>query len=165
MITHVTMEDAGEYSCRVDFRDSPTVVTRMRLTIVEEPRKPVILVSQRVGWDLFFGRASPSRYTNRVVKKENSIGSFAIKTFLSELIKSCFRPRGNHVIRSYLMTFFDEDIRNPFKQTSLSFSLFPGRGGQLRDGRHRSLPPGEAFNPRVHSGGRGPDAPSLLVSK
>ncbi len=53
MITHVTMEDAGEYSCRVDFRDSPTVVTRMRLTIVEEPRKPVILVSQRVGGDLF----------------------------------------------------------------------------------------------------------------
>ena len=37
------MEDAGVYKCRVDFRESQTVVRRIRLNIVEEPKKPVIL--------------------------------------------------------------------------------------------------------------------------
>ena len=43
MISQVKMSDAGVYSCRVDFRSSPTVTTRMRLTVVEEPDDPVIL--------------------------------------------------------------------------------------------------------------------------
>ena len=37
------MEDAGVYKCRVDFRESQTVIRRVRLNIVEEPEKPVIL--------------------------------------------------------------------------------------------------------------------------
>ncbi len=37
------MEDAGVYKCRVDFRESQTVIKRTRLNIVEEPKKPVIL--------------------------------------------------------------------------------------------------------------------------
>ena len=43
IISSVEMEDAGVYKCRVDFRESQTVVRRVRLNIVEEPKKPVIL--------------------------------------------------------------------------------------------------------------------------
>ena len=43
IISDVQMEDMGEYKCRVDFRDSPTVTTVILLNIVEEPKKPVIL--------------------------------------------------------------------------------------------------------------------------
>ncbi len=43
IVSSVKMDDAGVYKCRVDFRDSPTVTRRIRLNIVEEPKKPVIL--------------------------------------------------------------------------------------------------------------------------
>ncbi|TRY71530.1 hypothetical protein TCAL_11940 [Tigriopus californicus] len=43
IISSVEMDDMGVYKCRVDFRESPTVITKVKLNIVEEPKKPVIL--------------------------------------------------------------------------------------------------------------------------
>ncbi len=43
IISSVQMDDAGYYRCRVDFRETQTVTTRVRLNIVAEPKKPVIL--------------------------------------------------------------------------------------------------------------------------
>eukprot|EP00095_Tigriopus_kingsejongensis_P007812 snap_masked-scaffold204_size260821-processed-gene-1.10 protein:Tk07812 transcript:snap_masked-scaffold204_size260821-processed-gene-1.10-mRNA-1 annotation:"neural cell adhesion molecule 2-like" len=43
IISSVEMDDMGIYKCRVDFRESPTVITQVKLNIVEEPKKPVIL--------------------------------------------------------------------------------------------------------------------------
>ena len=43
VISAVTMEDRGIYKCRVDFRNSPTVTTKIKLNIVEEPNIPMIM--------------------------------------------------------------------------------------------------------------------------
>lgn len=37
------MDDAGVYKCRVDFRETQTVIKLIKLNIVAEPKKPVIL--------------------------------------------------------------------------------------------------------------------------
>ena len=43
VISAVKMEDRGIYKCRVDFRNSPTITTKIKLNIVEEPNTPIIM--------------------------------------------------------------------------------------------------------------------------
>lgn len=43
IISNVQMDDKGVYKCRVDFRENPTVITKIKLNIVEEANKPVIM--------------------------------------------------------------------------------------------------------------------------
>ena len=46
IVSSVTLQDAGIYKCRVDFKQSPTVTNEVELKIIEEPRKPVIMDSE-----------------------------------------------------------------------------------------------------------------------
>lgn len=43
IVSSVTLDDAGVYKCRVDFKQSPTVTNVIELKIIQEPRKPVIM--------------------------------------------------------------------------------------------------------------------------
>ncbi len=45
IVSSVTLEDAGHYKCRVDFKQSPTVTNEVKLKIIEEPKKPTIMDS------------------------------------------------------------------------------------------------------------------------
>ena len=46
IVSSVTLEDAGKYKCRVDFKQSPTMTTSIELKIIKEPEKPTILDSE-----------------------------------------------------------------------------------------------------------------------
>lgn len=46
IVSSVTMEDAGFYKCRVDFKQGPTVTRTIQLKIIEEPKKPIIMDSE-----------------------------------------------------------------------------------------------------------------------
>ena len=48
VISAVKLEDRGVYKCRVDFRNSPTLITRVKLNIVEEPNIPMIMDSDGI---------------------------------------------------------------------------------------------------------------------
>ena len=46
IVSSVTLEDAGIYKCRVDFKQSPTMTTSIELKIIEEPESPTIMDSE-----------------------------------------------------------------------------------------------------------------------
>ena len=47
-IDRLERSDAGKYTCRVDFRNSPTVYSEARLEIVEQSSKPVVITDDGV---------------------------------------------------------------------------------------------------------------------
>lgn len=61
IVSSVTLQDAGFYKCRVDFKQSPTVTNAVELKIIEEPKKPVIIDSDG---SAVMGTVGPFRYYN-----------------------------------------------------------------------------------------------------
>ena len=73
IVSSVTLEDAGTYKCRVDFKQSPTVTNTIQLKIIEEPKKPVIMDSEG---SAVMGTVGPFRY---VLTNKNIQGPYKIR--------------------------------------------------------------------------------------